>query len=405
MGISIPALALGSTAGVEGGGLGALLGGLFGGGGAAAAGLGAADAASAPLDILAGGAAAGTAIPEAAGTIIPATGALASGLATEPAFAASALGTFAPGLDTTAAGLGIAPGVTDASAIPGAATPASYSPGSTSLDNLAAGSTPSGGSTLGTATAPSAAAAPTAPPGSAPVDLANLANTSNPAGAAFGPGGTNVSPVASGAVTPGTPTSGGGGFWDNLLTKLSPSNIGTSIGNSLTSNPLGTAAAAGGLGYNILQGQKQSATLNALAEQAQQQGNSGAALQGYLTGGTLPPGLAASVTQQINAQKAAIISQYAAKGLSTDPAQNSALAQDLANAEAQAPVLTAQIGEQLFSAGSTAAGLSASDLNALSNAQTASTQNIGKAISTFAAALAGKNTVNAGGTTITVGGP
>ena len=65
------------------GGLGAGLGGLLGGAGAGAAGaagaagLGEAARGLRPLDLLSFGTAAGTAIPEAAGAIVPATGALA----------------------------------------------------------------------------------------------------------------------------------------------------------------------------------------------------------------------------------------------------------------------------------------------------------------------------------------
>ena len=82
------------------GGIGTLGSGLGASLGLGAAATGEAAAASAPLDLLSFGSAVGTATPEALGSIVPATGALASNLATEPAFASSLYGSFAPALDT-----------------------------------------------------------------------------------------------------------------------------------------------------------------------------------------------------------------------------------------------------------------------------------------------------------------
>ena len=229
----------------------------------APAALGAGDiaAAGAPLDLLSFGTAAGSAIPEAAGAIVPATGALASGLATEPAFAGTLGGAFAPGLDT---GAGIFGGTTpggvaganaasplDTAAYPSGPVGAPSGATANPLDNLAAGTTPSGSPIGTTGSVPtSAGASAVAPPAgvNAPVDATSAAAVPAAGGAA----------PAAGA----TPGASGGSFLDKLLSGAT---------TSLTKNPLGTALAAGGLAYNVMQGNKQSAAVQALEAQAASQ--------------------------------------------------------------------------------------------------------------------------------------
>jgi hypothetical protein len=177
------------------------------------------------------------------------------------------------------------------------------------------------------------------------------------------------------------------------------------------------------LGYNLYSGYEQKQQLNAVA--SQEAGNaaslaataatetnaakplltSGETLQNYLTTGTLPPEFQATVTEQLNAAKASIIQGYASRGMSTDPQQNSALAQDLANAGTQAEALKANLESTLATAGQQMvqqatsllqAGASATEissqipilvqqLNSQLNTQTA------QAISSFAASLGGQN--------------
>lgn len=343
-------------------GLGALAGeGAFAGLGAAGAGAaeaGGAAAAGAPLDLLSFGSAAGTAVPAAEGAILPATGALASGLATEPAFAGSALGAFAPGLDTTAAGLGglsAASGALDSfAAAPGATAmtgPGVSATGPTGFDSLAIGGTPGGG--VGAAPAAPGGAAVSAPAGvNAPLDL----------------------------TAQGGKAAGGGGFLDKL---------GQGAVNSITKNPIGTALGVGGLGLAISQGQKPLQGQDQLNQIANQNATTGAQLEKYLTSGTLPPGLQASVSQATNAAKARAISNMASQGMSTDPRHNTALASELAQIDVQIPILTAQIGQQLLSSGLTASGLASNVYTTLANIDQTQTAAIGKAIANMAAALAG----------------
>ncbi len=226
-----------------------------------------------------------------------------------------------------------------------------------------------------------------------------------------------IDPTAAGAAVDATGnvvgnTGGGSSSIADLL-----SNAGSGAMKSLTSNPLGVALGAGGLGYNILQGQKNTANQNALvadAKQATANSNqmvqSGEALQQYLTSGTLPAGYQTIVDQAINDAKTTAISNAAAQGQPTDPTQNTALAATLAKIDASKPQMQAQVAQQLFSSGSTllqsgqaAAGLSGQLYQALVANDTTQAANTGKAIATLAAALNGKSQSNIGGTTITVG--
>ena len=373
MGISIPALAVGSTAGLEGGGLGALFSGLFGGG-AAAAGAGAADAAL------------GVGAADAAATGLGADAALGVGAAAD----AAATGLIPGSLDTLAATGGLsgslpaATGGVDLAALSGAAAPAAAS-----ATNFAA---PAGvASPLGTD--PTAAFG--ADSAALPANATPTAFTPTASNAAL----PNITPDGLAATPTGAPTSSGG-FLDTLSSKLSPGNIASGIGDSITKNPLGLLLAGGGLGYNILQGKKQTADVQALEAQAGQQAQTGAQLEGYLTSGTLPPGLQASVSQATAAAKANAISNAAGQGLSTDPTKNTSLAETLANIDAQVPVLTAQLGQQLLTSGITASGLSSNIYEQLANLDATQTQNIGKSIASMAAALSGKTAIP--GTTLNI---
>lgn len=293
------------------------------------------------------------------------------------------------------------------------------------------------GSVLGSASLPSSVAnANAAIPGSSvfntgttavPGVSASGAPSAIPAGggasAVAAPAGvtapTDVTSLATGATTGAAPAAGAAApapsTIDSLLGKVSGG-----IMDSLTKNPLGVALGAGGLGYNILEGQKQTANQKALsADAAQATANSnqltssGEALQQYLTSGTLPPQYMTQVKQAIADAKTAAISNAASQGLSTDPNQNTALAATLAKIDQQAPGMISQIAGQLFTSGSSlvsagqgAAGLSGQLYQALVQNDTTQAANTGKAIAALAAALNGRaqaSSRGSGGTTITVG--
>lgn len=236
------------------------------------------------------------------------------------------------------------------------------------------------------------------------------------ASAPVGVGGT-IDPTAAGAAAGptsvgGAPLSGGSSSSiSDLLNKAGSGAI-----KSLTSNPLGIALGAGGLGYNILQGQKNTKNQNALTADAQtatanstQMVASGEAMQKYLTDGTLPPGYQTIVDQAINDAKTTAISNAAGQGQPTDPAQNTALAATLAKIDASKPQMQSQVASQLFSSGSTlvssgqsAAGLSGQLYQALVANDTTQAANTGKAIATLAAAMNGKSSNTIGSTNISV---
>jgi hypothetical protein len=224
---------------------------------------------------------------------------------------------------------------------------------------------------------------------------------SNPVNTTAVGGGSNLlSPaqLGGGPSTP-APSSGGGLSLDSLTSGAS---------KSINSNPLGLALAAGGLGFNAYEGQKQTAAVNNLSQQASQANANaqpliaqGEQLAGYLQSGTLPPGYQAQVDQAIASAKTNAISNAANQGLSTDPTKNTALAATLAQIDQQAPILTAQIGQQLLTSGEgligtgvQASGLSSSIYTTLANIDQTQTAAVGKAIANMAAALSGKSGVS-----------
>lgn len=243
--------------------------------------------------------------------------------------------------------------------------------------------------------------------------------------------GTSAAGIASGApaAASGTPADATSS-WGDMLKK------------GLTSNPLGTALTAAGLGYNILQGQKQTANQGALSQAAGQasqnstaltnagvsqvnanQANAapilaqGEALTQYLSTGQLPPQYTQQIDQAINDAKTTAISNAAKNGQNTDPTQNTTLAQQLAQIDQQRAGMTTQVANTLFSAGSgligTATGVgnqSASSLlsggqnnanlsgqlySTLTGIDTQQSQATAKAIAALAASL------NSGGNTTT----
>jgi hypothetical protein len=179
------------------------------------------------------------------------------------------------------------------------------------------------------------------------------------------------------------------GLPDAPTSPWSLSGIGSSLTKGLTPmSALGAAAGIGGLGYNIYQGQQQKQQLSQLESQIQQSSQlaqqqqqatqaaaqpelaMGMGLQQYLTSDTLPQNAQSAVSQWIQQQKSQITQGYATRGMSADPNQNSALATDLANVDAQAQTLTQQLQTQYYNAGTqaiqSANQLIASGLNAAS---------------------------------------
>ena len=276
-------------------------------------------------------------------------------------------------------------GVTDATSFSG--TGASLPGGSTGLS----GTTGVGATPSAIPSGSGGAAGIAGPAGASPVDATSAAAGTGP-GASGAPAGA---PAPSSSI-------------DQLL---------KGAGDSITKNPLGIALGAGGLGYNILQGQKNTKNQAALttdanvaAQNSQQMVASGEALQQYLTNGTLPPAYQTQVDQAIADAKTSAISNAAQQGQNTDPTQNTALAATLAKIDASKAGMQTQVATQLFSSGTslvqsgaTAAGLSGQLFTALVQNDTTQAANTGKAIATLAAAMNGKSTNTIGSTTISTG--
>lgn len=229
----------------------------------------------------------------------------------------------------------------------------------------------------------------------------------------------NIAPAAS------TAASSGGGILSSISSTLAPVT-----GALKTAAPILGAA---GLGYNLYTGYEEKQALqnltnteNAEAATAAQTAatanaaatpelNWGQTLQQYLTTNTLPPQYMSAITQQVQATKAGIIQGYASRGMSTDPNQNSALQQDLANVDAQAITLQTNLEESLSTAGNQmvqtansllAQGLSATEISAqlpiaMQQLNIQLANQTSTAISSFAAAMNG-NQIKPGQVTLTL---
>lgn len=221
-----------------------------------------------------------------------------------------------------------------------------------------------------------------------PIDLTSLTNAGGVGGNAQGSAGV----FADSGTTPLTADQMGGPAGGKAAPAAAAPAAGgeKSVLDSLgIKNPLGAAVGAAGLGYAAMQGQQQQKYSPELLAQAQRLDANGQAMMSYLQSGNLPPGLKASLDQATSSAKAKIVSNFASQGLNTDPTQNSALAQQLAQVEQQALISTAQMGQQLMQSGIQQSGLSSDLYKTLAGIDQTQTANIGKAIANFASSLGG----------------
>jgi hypothetical protein len=210
-----------------------------------------------------------------------------------------------------------------------------------------------------------------------------------------------------GGITAGTGLGGatdamGGAGGTNLLDTL------MGAGKSLIggANPLMLGLGAAGLGYNIYTGQKALQSQQSMMDLANQQRALGNQMQGYLSSGTLPPGLQAGLDKASASAKAQIIQGYANRGQSTDPSLNSALAADLQGVDIQKNYDMVNLETQLFNLGQQGISLSNTDFNNLMNLEQKQSENVGAALSNFARAAGGGTVVpkTAGGMTVSFTG-
>lgn len=343
-----------------------------------------------PTEMLeAGGLALGAALPFA----LPEIGAAAGGLG----------GLFGFGGDASAIAAGEAAGG-DALAFTGEAAGADAAgSGQSAISSLLAGTGDSGLPASATSSMGTFGDVGLGTPGNVGFDTSGLAGGGTQDVTALAGNDVAASSTSTDAEPFSAAGTGGKGAGPTSFMDTLTSGIANAPGNavdSLAKNPLGIAAAGTGLALNMLNN-KPNPNIANLQGQANQLTAQGQQFMSFLQNGSLPPALKASVDQAANAAKAHIIANHAANGQSTDPSQNSALAQELAAADQNALVAVGQLGEQLFTAGQSEIGLSSQiyqKLIAIDQQQSASQ---GKAIASFAAAL-GSGASSGRSTTTTV---
>lgn len=196
---------------------------------------------------------------------------------------------------------------------------------------------------------------------------------STPAGA--GAGGTYT--LAQGA-TAGTAPASGNSF-SNLISDPSFSNLG-----DFASKNASLLLGVGSLGLDALKGNQPLPGESNITGIANQLSGQATQLQSYLTNGTLPPGVSTALTQAGSAAKAAIRSQYAAKGMSGSSAE----VQDLSNVDNTLVSQGATIATTLLNQGITEANLAAGLYGQIMNTALTQDNQLSGALGTLAAAAA-----------------
>ena len=232
-------------------------------------------------------------------------------------------------VDIGAAPMQVAEGVTPAA--PAAVTPEAGAAITPTATTPAVGSNAVGGSfypgSQGSALAPTSAVSPLTPVVETPAAAAPAAA----APAAAAPAAAPAAGAAASTTADAASAAGGEGF-----------NLGK-LAKDYGSLALGGA----GLAYNMLKGNEPvpySAQLESQAAQLQAQG---AQLQGYLSSGTLPPGIGAALQGAHDSAAASIRAQYASRGMSGSSAEM----QDLANLAQTTVSQGANIASSLLSTG------------------------------------------------------
>ena len=189
-----------------------------------------------------------------------------------------------------------------------------------------------------TTTAPAAPAEPA--PAPAPAPAATPPVTTAPAETITPTTDALSSPSGTSTLVKGATGAGGEGF-----------NIGSFLKDY---GSLGLAGA--GLAYNMLKGNQKPEFQSNVENAAAQLQAQGAQLQGYLTSGTLPPGMDAALQSAHNAAAAAIRSRYANMGMSGSSAEMNDLSNLAYTTVSQGANIASQlmqtgVNEQQFAAG------------------------------------------------------
>ena len=288
---------------------------------------------------------------------------------------------------------------TPAAATPGAgvaSAPAAAAPASVGAD---AGPIGAGGGSGLTLTPPTSAALdPTAsgfgsmsPTGAAvgnagATDFAGGAMSPNAVGGALpGDFGTGAASGASGTGTQGlsSPATGGGAGTGGAAAAHTAATGRSGLLGSVSKNPM-MALDLGLVGLSALRGQQTVPAEGLLNSQAGRLSAQGAQMEGYLTSGTLPPGLQGTLTSAGNSAEAAIRSQYAAHGMTGSSAE----AQDVAAEQARVQQQGSQLALQMFQQGLNETNMADSIYSSLMQQEMQRDNALGQSIGAFAQSLA-----------------
>ena len=304
----------------------------------------------------------------------------------------------------------------DVSGLPGGASGPSLSPEFQGIQLNAGGANAVAGQVGEAVGAGAPAAGGTAPAGAPLTDLtADAGNAAAQGGGTYYPPGSSPGAYAGEAAPGDVFNMQGSGISGSASAPPSGGFNLSSLVPSANSIP-GAAIAAGGLGYSIYNQNKTEAGYQSQINAQQQQAQSnvaaaaaaaptlqaGEAMMQYLQTGTLPPNVQTQLNQAVSAAKAKAIANAAQSGLSTDPTQNTALAQQLNSIDMNAQSQAGALEQQLFTSGqqavSTANQLIASGLQStqmtsqmqeyLINLDNQLSLQTGQAITKFAASLA-----------------
>ncbi len=232
--------------------------------------------------------------------------------------------------------------------------------------------------------------------GALTTDAGTDAGTAAGTAGGFNNGLDLVNPDGSVVVPPAAPDQPGILSQISQALGLSPGTTQSTL-SSITNNPLVKlgGVAASGLGLIRDVGQANASNpipgMSNVQNIAQQSATQGAILQQYLTNGTLPPAVQASVDQATQSGITAIKSRYAAMGVAPGSSQET---QDIARLQQNAVVQGATLADQLTQQGISLTELSAQLYNNLVGYNTQLNTQTGQAITALATALAGSgNTI------------
>ena len=382
--------------GISIGAIADVVGSLFAGGGAEA---GAAAAIPEAVAITpevaglgAGAAAAGAGVADAAALGFPAASQFASGLAPAEAAAGLSTGTISPAFAGAAGALPAAADLSGGAGGLAALAPTSaggvgpLAPVTTAPLAPVGTAAPGGAAAGGGVGSASGIAAPAGVAGTggdvtAGLQGAGTAATSSSLPGAVGQGaasGAASSIPSSIAVTPEVPGLGAPGLGSQAASAAGD------VGSFLKDNPtlaLGGAA----LGFDVLRGSSQPKGYNQIGQAALQAQQQSKTLEGYLTSGQLPPGIAQSLNEATNAAMATIRSQYASRGMSGSSAE----AEDIANAQTARASQAANIAMQLYNQGVSESQISSQLYSTIMNTALQQDSEFSNALGNLAFAMAG----------------